>query len=430
VFLGISASQIVHDIDNMKSREPRRLEKFLKEWQAKRRRWKQLKDLKVQHRHSTLSNNDDDDSESETLNTFVRKWWNSDEKLPLSDIRDSVERIARDWWKRTTTRVKEDFSDIKDIMQVTSSDDSVEEGDDGHTIDHHSTPKLVRKGNIFRRNSLDPVVASQYDVAVVLLGLNDLKDAFMPHMTMGTNASIGEGTEAITGGLNHQLQGVLQALQKKMGKMDLPSSDDSFSVEEQNKKNESKKKWKPPLVVVPELPVAPLQAFQLVPLCWFLNPLFRAMESNKKFLSSTFPEHLVFVHQPDLKWWSDVQSGISPIQKNLKEEESLLRLTDIAQTAQKKVQQLMKKFYDPDNQSGGKDETKHSGNDTPNDVLTLKEGGQGNPLQSDSQIGTSFEGQKLKETSYIALDKMHPNDEGYEIWGRHIAAAVVRHWNS
>jgi lysophospholipase L1-like esterase len=430
VFLGISASQIVHDIDNMKSREPRRLEKFLKEWQAKRRRWKQLQDLKVQHRHSNLPNNDDDDSESETLNNFFRKWWNSDEKLPLSDIGDSIERIARDWWKRTTTRVKEDLSDIKDMMRVTSSDDSDEEGVDGHTISHHSTPKLVRKGNIFRRNSLDPVVASQYDIAVVLLGLNDLKDAFMPHMTMGPNASIGEGTEAITGGLNHQLQGVLQALQKKMGKMDLPSSDDSFSVEKKNKKNESKEKLKPPLVVVPELPVAPLEAFQLVPLCWFLLPLFRAMESNKKFLSSTFPEDVVFVHQPDLKWWSDVQSGISPIHKNLKEEESLLRLTDIAQTAQKKVQQLMKKFYDPDNQSGETDERKHGENETPNDVLTLKEGRQGNPRQSESQIEKSFGSQKLNETSYIALDKMHPNDEGYEIWGRHIAAAVVRHWNS
>jgi len=24
---------------------------------------------------------------------------------------------------------------------------------------------------------------------------------------------------------------------------------------------------------------------------------------------------------------------------------------------------------------------------------------------------------------------MHPNDEGYELWGRHIAAAIIEHLN-
>jgi hypothetical protein len=36
---------------------------------------------------------------------------------------------------------------------------------------------------------------------------------------------------------------------------------------------------------------------------------------------------------------------------------------------------------------------------------------------------------KKRGSPYVAADKMHPNDEGYELWGRHIAAAIIEHWN-
>lgn len=421
----------MHDINNMQSREPRRLEKFLREWQVRRKKWKQLQDWKLEHRRKNISNDDDYGNEKETLNSFMRILWDSGEKLPLSEIGESLGRITRNRWKRTIARVMKDLSEFKDVILGESTYASNGEEEDVDPSSHENAQKLVRKGNIFRRNSLDPVVASQYDIAVVLLGLNDLKDAFMPHMTMGANASTGERTETINGGLNHQLQGVLRALQKKMGRMDLTSNDDhSFSVESRRENVKSIERLKPPLVVVPELPVVLLDAFQLVPLCWFLVPLFRAMESNKKFLSATFPEHVVFVQQPDLKWWSEVEAGISPIHKNLKEEESLLRLTDIAQTAQKKVQGLMRQFYNPDNHDAKESERRSINTIAPARISSQNDGRHEQSHYPRAEIGIQHDvDQDTKGASFVGPDKVHPNDEGYEIWGHHIAAAVVRRWN-
>jgi lysophospholipase L1-like esterase len=38
------------------------------------------------------------------------------------------------------------------------------------------------------------------------------------------------------------------------------------------------------------------------------------------------------------------------------------------------------------------------------------------------------EGQFLG-SNLVSINKVHPNDEGYELWGRHIAAAIIKHWN-
>eukprot|EP00980_Cylindrotheca_fusiformis_P020611 scaffold7679_cov134-Cylindrotheca_fusiformis.AAC.2 len=419
---GISASQIVHDINNMESREPRRLEMFLEEWQARRKKWKRRQGMEAQYQRRGLQDNDGDGTSNETLNHLFQRLRKSEEKVSVSEIGNSIERISRNWWQLWTLRCRKSLSDIQGVIQ---DGGSVNEGD--VDSNHEGKVKLVRKGNLFRRNSLDPALASQYDIAVVLLGLNDLKDAFMPHMTTGLNASIEKGTKTISGGLNTQLHGVLQALQKKMGALDLPDGDPSVSERIPKSTNmESKERQKPPLVVVPELPVAPLEAFQLVPLCWFLVPLFHAMESNKEFLSSKFPDHVAFVHQPDLKWWSEVQSGVTPIDKNLKEEESLLRLTNIAQTAQKEVRKLMSNFYNPGSEGTEMREREHTSNVIPSS--TSSEGWNHATYKVDDRMDTV--GIRHGKFTYVAQDKMHPNDEGYEIWGHHIAAAVVRRWNS
>ncbi|OEU21195.1 hypothetical protein FRACYDRAFT_216733 [Fragilariopsis cylindrus CCMP1102] len=34
-----------------------------------------------------------------------------------------------------------------------------------------------------------------------------------------------------------------------------------------------------------------------------------------------------------------------------------------------------------------------------------------------------------KGSDLVSVDRLHPNDEGYELWGRHIAAAIIEHWN-
>lgn len=382
---GISTSQIVHDINGMEPElhQPRRLEILLKDWQAKRKRWQQLQDKKAGLVRNTLDSNEDE----------TPFWMQIQSKKP-KDVRDIIEKTIKEWWKKTRIKVQEDISDFKKVLTEKSGEDILDQ--------QHNQKSLVRPGNLFRRDSVNPVVASQYDIAVVLLGLNDLKDSFMPHMTMGAEAA---SEDESIGSLNEQLESVVHALGKRMGKIEKISEKDGNSID-------THQVLKKPLVVVPELPIAPGPVFRLFPLCLFLSPLFRAMESNKKYLSATFPEHVVFVHQPNLKWWSELEAGVGPISDSIREEEILLKLTDIAQTAREKVQQLMKKHI-PQLDNDRKDTPATDFASLPNKA-------------TDHQVEISQEAQK---SSFIAIDQLHPNDAGYEVWGHHIAEAIVRHWN-
>lgn len=147
------------------------------------------------------------------------------------------------------------------------------------------------------------------------------------------------------------------------------------------------------------------------------------MERNKKFLSSTFPDHVVFIDQPGLEWWSDAESRHNSY---VEEEDSVLRFSDIAQTAQTQAKQLMQRFYDKNHQTAGSNEELEGGFGNGGSSLP-------NSVSEETNFSTqpteaSSDKRKSKGTLYIAQDKMHPNDEGYDLWGRHIAEAVVRHW--
>ena len=97
-------------------------------------------------------------------------------------------------------------------------------------------------------------------------------------------------------------------------------------------------------MVDPELPVLPLQVFQLVPLCWFLVPIFCATENNKHSFPLQFPDNVVFIHQPDLCFWTDLEIG--SMRENRDKEQLLIRVTDNARCAREQIEQLMKKFND------------------------------------------------------------------------------------
>jgi len=415
---GISASQIVQDINSIPIREPRRFEQLLEELKTKRDKWKQLRHLKMER----LGNEEESATKQQGIMSKFIDWWKTEEKQAIGQFSKELAESGAKWWKRKSGRIEQTYRDIQEAIHATP--DGKEENpaatESGQAVD-----KLVRKGNLFRRDSLDPSVASTFDVAVVLLGLNDLKEAFMPHMMQGANSSLNEGMEPINGTLNTQLQKLFHALKKIMGKIENPildQTDHTLSTEEKHKMStEGKHRI---LIVVPELPVAPLEAFQLVPLCWFLLPLFRAMESNKKFLSSAFPDHVVFIDQPDLAWWSDAEERHSLYKE---EEEFILRLSDIAQTAQAQVKQLMERFYYPNDQSMRR-KRKVEGASGRRKMVPLslsKSVPKDGSMRRDRSVNCK---QKKKRALYIAQDKMHPNDEGYDLWGRHIAEAVVRHW--
>ena len=174
-----------------------------------------------------------------------------------------------------------------------------------------------------------------------------------------------------------------------------------------------------PLVVVPELPVAPLQIFRLVPLCWFLVPIFRAMENNKRFLASCFPDNVVFVHQPDLHWWTDDEMGIGSIRENIENEQLLLRVTDSVRSGREQIEQLMKKYYDSKEEEIASQRNKYNQNQSTQGSFST---------ETTTNAYADTNDNRRNGSNLVSVDKMHPNDEGYELWGRHIAAAIIEHW--
>lgn len=187
---GVSASQLVEDIHQIEPHQPGRLERLFREWQIKRRKWQERQQLR--RRLTELESTRDLEVQQPTRN-FFKDWWETlrqDTDRSPRRIRESTSRMVQEWWSELTTslkntrqRVREDFTDMKEIVQSNTPDEDDDVKDD----------ELIYKGNVFRRDSLDPEVAAQYDVAIVLTGLNDVKDAFMPHMTRGAGSSLKEG---------------------------------------------------------------------------------------------------------------------------------------------------------------------------------------------------------------------------------------------
>jgi lysophospholipase L1-like esterase len=96
-------------------------------------------------------------------------------------------------------------------------------------------------------------------------------------------------------------------------------------------------------------------------------------------------------------------------------EEVLLQLTNVTQRAQEKVKELMDQHYK--SKSAAEDAAKESEQDRP---LVYSQSCREHQL---------IETQHTPGSTLIAEDRIHPNDAGYDFWGRHIAAAIVREWN-
>jgi len=457
---GVSATQIVKDIEQLEPYDPhpkgRQLDRIVKEFHVRRRRWQERHKHGDDQESSDLEIDDENRGNEEPHDKGIGQWWKQIRKrdeLNSDEFLNTTRRFVRDWWIQSNIRmtyrerkqiVEEDISAIKEIVmkplpRLDDDDDDYyydfyrenlpaenqkhagnEQKTDGRHEKEQRRP-LVHRGTLFRRSSINPKAAAEYDVAVVLTGLNDVKEAFMPHMNRGG------GTNA--GRLESSLRQVLEALRDKMGgNMNLEEShngsDDSSPVRYvQDPSNSETKKQREnirhPLVVVPELPVAPLQIFRLVPLCWFLVPIFRAMENNKRFLASCFPDNVVFVHQPDLHWWTDDEMGIGSIRENIENEQLLLRVTDSVRSGREQIEQLMKKYYDSKEEEIASQRNKYNQNQSPQGSFST---------ETTTNAYADTNGNSRNGSNLVSVDKMHPNDEGYELWGRHIAAAIIEHW--
>jgi lysophospholipase L1-like esterase len=109
-----------------------------------------------------------------------------------------------------------------------------------------------------------------------------------------------------------------------------------------------------------------------------------------------------------------MEAGRGPIFNSRKAEQVLLEITDVTKKAKETVEALMRKHYQQltKDRERGKEETQDVYHQGCHDHL---------PASAPNPTPGS---------TLMAVDNVHPNDEGYDFWGRHIAAAIVTEWKS
>ena len=230
----------------------------------------------------------------------------------------AAKRIAQ-WWTRKVAEIRRDVQEFKQIASLKDDDEYNEiNEDDSDDIDK---PR-ARQEYTPPPRTLDPELVGEYDIAIVLTGLNDLKDSFLPFMMSAQRLKKLEEARQESGslGLKDELMRVVHALKSRMNLLippvgdkgaATPSSALKSSIEHVDASSsdttietleESKEKHGSAVVVFPALPFSPSSFSQLAPLSWFLTPLVRMMDSNKRNLADMYPDTVVYVETPSRKW--------------------------------------------------------------------------------------------------------------------------------
>jgi lysophospholipase L1-like esterase len=366
---GASASQVVHDLGAYQD-TPSLLERKHVEWQV--------------------------------ATSKAKEWWEQrmaleeERKLQKADNENNKNRV-KVWW----SRVRQDVQQIKLVVLKEIPQEVALQS------------KLTR-----RKTSLDPDV--QYDIAVVLTGINDLKDAFLPFMRM-RKQNAPSTTESTS--LKDALVNIIHALQSKM-KLNLPKDDDTEEEDEPTvatsptpANDDQQQLHRGPLVVFPGMPAAPLPLTHYPPLSWFLIPLIEMMDNNKRRLAQSFPGLVLYVDPPSAEDFRGYESGQGEVYASRHAEKVLLQLTNVTQRAQEKVKELMEQHYSRGNNSAASDNDSKENDEDERMVY-----GQG------CRDHEFVEPQHTPGSTLISEDRVHPNDAGYDMWGRHIAAAIIREW--
>jgi len=404
---GATSSQIVKDIvsydddDNNNNNFKEALERILMEWKTKTQQKAQ-----------------------EWFNKTRRKKSDNDDVVANKRIDVIIQKIKRRW-----SRVRKEiqsFRPPKVIDKRTKAEENM------------SSPatELIWNDNNEHKNN------NEYDIAVVLTGLNDLKEIWLPWMMMNTPTNSNNNNNN-TDGIKGELLRVLHALQRKMMKLDVSINNDdnnnknTITTSEKQQNNDSiavvlkttdeTSSSDGPLVVFPALPIStPTHPFMYKqPLSWFVIPLLRKIDHHKKLLAERFPNAVLYVESPSASSMEDMEAGRGSIYNKRKAEEVLLRWTDVTKKARDKVERLMKQHLEQ--WSNNKNNTIKNTNDdetTTTAAITTRHHHQ----QQHKEEEDYNNNEDKTTTGFVSVDNVHPNDEGYDFWGRHIAAAIVTEW--
>lgn len=322
------------------------------------------------------------------------QWWDQrrkedyyreDEEIVEREIRNlrGPLRSIRLWIGRRIQRVRRDAREISNVVRKL----------DPLTTEDGEDPSSIFPWGRHRRKpepTVDPSVVGPYDIAVVLTGLNDLKDVFLPFMMSAQRRKeIADMQRDQKSEKKTAFDQIIEALQDKMNLLPaqirrrLTSERSAAKCDQLSSLDVNRRDS--PLVVFPAMPVGPTIMARTKPLSWFLVPVIKGMDRNKELLAEMYPGLVVFVDAPDEDTIKETEAGKGPIWKSIRESKVILRLSD------KEVE------LDSD--------------------LALV------PVEP---AKLDYETKPENGVVLISDDGIHPSDIGYDFWGRYIAAEIVR----
>ncbi|GKY95039.1 hypothetical protein MPSEU_000468200 [Mayamaea pseudoterrestris] len=313
------------------------------------------------------------------------------------------------------------------------------------------------------RRFYDPHRLGPYDVVVILTGSNDLKSAFFPFLLTGEDAEFRRQAKLRGGSYGLELRRLLETLEQKMTMRiktfketvihSVEAATDKLqdSIEETMErlapgssqrlnsfrlpKGDSKKTNEPntlgklcndingtiqpsfdespiksdetrpfPVIVLPGMPSRTLPIFRQAPLRWLAVPIVDIMDSHKRRLANSKPGDLLFVKAPSVKDLADYETGKGVVWQERVAEQTLLSLSDVQKQVRCRIEKEMHLYFEKRGVSAANAIAK-----APATIWRR--------FLPCRAIPAGFE--------VFAVDQIHPNEKGYDFWGRHIANAVV-----
>lgn len=340
------------------------------------------------------------------------------------------------------------------------------------------------------RQRFDPQVWGPYDVVVVMTGSNDLKSAFFPFLLTGEDAEFRRQAQARGGNYTKELRRLLETLDRNMRlrlqnirysmeaatetvlekveetmeRMIVSSSSSSSSPssavakrktnpmgssfrekldarksprqnntahEQQQQPSESdgtgsvttsessgeqqrsaaaeQKQF--PLMVLPGLPARALPIFRIVPLRWLAVPIVDILDMHKRRLAKAHPHEVLFVPPPSVDDLAQYENCTGDVWNERCKEDPALVLRDIRKMDCRRIENELREYYD------AKDKRVSTGEG----LRKKKPAGKG-------WFSSLFSRSAAPGTSVFSVDQIHPNDDGYDFWGRYIGNAIADEW--
>jgi hypothetical protein len=311
----------------------------------------------------------------------------------------------------------------------------------------------------------DPDVLGPFDIAVVLTGSNDLKSAFFPFLLTGEDAEFRRQAQQRGGGYGNELTRILQVLNRRMrmrlqtlrqtveaatervmesvdnirermnshdmnvgttgphtfqrrtargSRLERSSSStlpdgsgqenketDKLLEEDEMLEDASHARTSSinnvphfPMVVLPGMPSRALPIFQTAPLRWLAVPIVDIMDSHKRKLARHHDGEVMFIEAPTCEEIAEYSSKCGVHWEEEMDDRLLLNLRGIKRKQARTIESDMETYFS---------EKAHS--PTPESL----------PF-------------RRRHHSMFSVDGIHPNDQGYDFWGRYIGHAIVEEW--